>query len=117
MKDLSVSSRKVGAHAPEPWGVSLGTSHVWIHDSDTNTVFALNRENDRACEANARRIVACVNACAGVSTAALEDGCQPALAGTRMQRQRDELAEALRKIESSGVCNCRAIAHAALAKP
>lgn len=57
----------MSAHTPEPWVIAEGITHIWIRDNDGgDTVFALHREDDRDAEANARRIVACVNACAGI---------------------------------------------------
>lgn len=60
-------------HSPEPWRVeqgsmrdietATGTTVVWGHDDYSEPTMS---------EANARRIVACVNACAGMSTEALE---------------------------------------------
>lgn len=54
-----------------------------------------------ADHANARRLVACWNACERLSTEALEDGCEPALANAKIRGdllsiERDELIEALR---------------------
>lgn len=53
--------------------------------------------------ANARRIVACVNACARISTRMLEEigtgGVDKGEMWKRAEKQRDELAEALRKAE------------------
>jgi len=80
------------AHTPEPWRLEKGR---WANEgrtfikSDRNGMFkpfaaettyavaedshGSNKCHD-AAEANARRIVACVNACAGISTEALESG-------------------------------------------
>ena len=64
-------------HTPEPWSVD-GTS-VYIHDAEGRTVAKTTgnlkhyRDGDRwQEEANARRIVACVNFCEGRTTEELE---------------------------------------------
>jgi hypothetical protein len=63
-------------HTPEPW------------EQDSNDFFAVTADNDgllvaeteihdrtdEECSANARRIVAAVNACEGIATQALEQG-------------------------------------------
>ena len=56
-------------------------------------------------KANARRLVACWNACERISTEALEDGCEPMLANAKLRDdliaiERDELIEALRETSS-----------------
>ena len=69
-------------HSPEPW--VLGWQHeaevqIW---SDKPSVYVASafgdhpkqRVNSDIMEANARRIVACVNACAGIPTGILEVG-------------------------------------------
>mgnify|MGYP000119512417 FL=1 len=58
-------------HTKEPWRVELS----WITGSDgkriTCPTACMSRDDDEN-EANERRIVACVNACAGVATEELE---------------------------------------------
>ena len=59
-------------HTQEPWKVQhphAGQRGWEIADSS-----GLNQVSQDVTEANARRIVACVNACAGVDTALLEAG-------------------------------------------
>ena len=59
-------------HTQEPWKVQhphAGQRGWEIADSS-----GLNQISQDVTEANARRIVACVNACAGVDTDLLEDG-------------------------------------------
>ncbi len=60
-------------------------------------------------EANARRIVACVNACAGVPTEWLENEKSPVFLGApigdrfrELEQQRDELVEALSAYPTHG---------------
>ena len=103
-------------HTPEPWRVF---SHSWSNTSvladgfdhaicglDINHATEESQESDEALMgANARRIVACVNACAGIPTEALEDGSARAerdqlremTGGTfyEIKKQRDELMKAL----------------------
>ena len=106
------------SHTKEPWATeyrktALGQYSQEVFDSEgqviasmawypvkvSETTTATNRE------ANARRIVACVNACAGIPTEALEDGSARAerdqlremTGGTfyEIKKQRDELMKAL----------------------
>lgn len=78
------------AHTPEPWRVDAhnpgdvngpkGTDVALTLYAGMAPIEITGRETSLAAierdeaEANARRIVACVNACAGTSTAALESG-------------------------------------------
>ena len=81
-------------HTKEPWKVS-GTEHIV---AGGNYVVALDCKPE-----DARRIVACVNACAGLSTQCLEEtggGVEHYIA---VIKQRDELLAALEKIASK--CN------------
>lgn len=69
-------------HTPEPWVMSTKASGNWWHISAGNqaiaTVHAASKKRNEPYasmfEANARRIIACVNACAGVDTDLLEAG-------------------------------------------
>ena len=58
-------------HTPEPWKVEIGCNKETAITSDDDWIAILNRLEKT--QANARRIVACVNACKGVSTEALEN--------------------------------------------
>ncbi len=67
-------------HTPEPWAADcdVGTWEVWRDFvGEDNRTYAtrvcavVDYENDTA-EANAKRIVACVNACRGIPTADLQ---------------------------------------------
>ena len=76
-------------HTKEPWKVS-GTEHIV---AGGNYVVALDCKPE-----DARRIVACVNACAGLSTQCLEEtggGVEHYIA---VIKQRDELLAALEEI-------------------
>lgn len=109
-------------HTPEPWigktaqVVAVGRRGSGGRVIATMTPVDLEKfhlgdgigfERMRATQyANLRRIVACVNACAGISNESLETPLEPQ-SGMVMrfhlvdvQNQRDELAEALRKIET-----------------
>lgn len=101
-------------HSVEPWsytGEDDGDFIVWSgEDFVGNIGAAMQRvgviiDLDRA---NARRIVACVNACAGVDNATLERVASGAMQGSEifeqakriatLERQRGELVEALKAI-------------------
>jgi hypothetical protein len=73
-------SKPEAKHTPEPWeSRDHGTrtlkvaSNVAIHDAGNMTLAVLPIGGFRVHE-DARRIVACVNACQGLSTEALESG-------------------------------------------
>ena len=79
-------------HTPEPWvaidraikrdnGFGYGEIVANVPGGNTSGPFFV--QSDEECEANARLIVACVNACAG-----MED---PAAEIAELKRQRDEL--------------------------
>ena len=63
-------------HTPEPWAAYLDASgDVFISSAETSFHIAeVGSEDDETVIPDARRIVACVNACAGVDTALLEAG-------------------------------------------
>ena len=89
-------------HTHEPWSFGhLGMEHLWIGPDYTERPVALVPHDtepaarDESRE-NARRIVACVNACAGLTTEALERELADERGFVRaFQRQRDELIEHL----------------------
>ncbi|WP_041645323.1 hypothetical protein [Aromatoleum aromaticum] len=67
---------------------------------------------------HARRYVACVNACEGISTETLEQrGMAPIIS---LEQQRDELLAALKKIDqfgfAMGMAECQRLAQAAIAR-
>ena len=80
------------------------TKEPWVFGSRGQIIGSAGR-GDTVCimideeiiEANSRRIVACVNACAGLSTEDLESGCLDVMGKYAMQleKQRDELLEAI----------------------
>lgn len=94
-------------HTPEPWVVSCGAifrqggsaSIAATHGADAFDGRATNQIalHDRQC-ADARRIVACVNACRGLPTDELEQKGLVTAVGTRLleaDQLRDELLEEL----------------------
>lgn len=96
-------------HTPEPWRVAEesfdngGIQESVIRGLDGRAAIAVTLEfgpnNPGMREANARRIVACVNACAGIRTEALEHRTHMLKAEddsiATNQQQRDELLAAL----------------------
>ena len=80
-------------HSKTPWKVNIcDREGIWIAAEDLKYVAKTMHES------NARRIVACVNACQGIRTEALEyrtflDAQDNQIA--LLERQRDQLAEAL----------------------
>ena len=95
-------------HTPEPW----------IQEYDDNGFYEIKSEQDSrritftqregsTDEANARRIVACVNACKGISTEDLETlpTLQTALdEAALIEKQRDELLAALESVAVVAHC-------------
>ena len=92
-------------HIPEPWYYENCGEGFDIYDSDDHSVidgsFGLIE-----CEANARRIVAVVNACAGIETEMLEmvveEGRTVLQDIEELTKQRDELLAAAEAIEING---------------
>ena len=98
------------AHTPEPWKRhAQGEANEYCmltHDGRWVISFRQNGElTDERQNANARRIAACVNACAGFSTETLEliasvGGMQHKMTATAtVASQRDKLLAALNLIE------------------
>lgn len=107
-------------HTLEPWEVqayenSIGL-HDWLHIRDSRglVLFSIGGDSVNA-KANARRIVACVNACRGIplkeleELAAIAEENNPNVAGVALMAItnadlsdiNDELAEALREVTES----------------
>lgn len=90
-------------HTPEPWVASIEPNKKeWGIDAGKwGIAICADAPGDGTAEGNARRIVACVNACAGIPTELLEDARCWAEAGietaTSLRKQRDELLAALEK--------------------
>ncbi|WP_439829962.1 hypothetical protein [Aeromonas veronii] len=97
-------------HTPEPWQVHQDASgDVFISSAETSFHIAeIGSEDDEAVIPDARRIVACVNACRGLPTDELEQKGLVAAVGTQLleaDQQRDELLTAL---EALAECYCEA---------
>ena len=90
-------------HTPEPWGPGTEVYISAKAGEKFGPHFAYPQgHNQELCEANARRIVACVNACAGLSTVGLEkvgaDFIKPI---AELEQQRDQLLAALEHIATA----------------
>lgn len=78
-------------HTKEPWQVAkMSGQDMWAVGPS-----ATRRAGDVYTEANARRIVACVNACEAFSTQQLEEGQVIGIIG-ELRLQRDALLAALK---------------------
>lgn len=108
-------------HTPEPWRafnngegvVGVGTDHsdvCWTRIEEGGWLNS-DRTIDTDYE-NARRIVACVNACAGIDTELLEiiEDNDKTLAGViaNVEKQRDELLASLERFATWARCQHRA---------
>jgi hypothetical protein len=108
----------IASHVPAPWEVCMDPKNdTWYRGQ---TIGAANESDGRRicdvwslgdvepgsiAEANARRIVACVNACEGISTESLESGEARAVRDElanieKLESQRDQLLEFARDILS-----------------
>jgi hypothetical protein len=93
-------------HTPEPWAQDSNELFAVTADKDGLIVAEteIHDRTDEECYANARRIVAAVNACEGISTEALEQGAiaelllQLRVLVDHVQSTPHELTEALRKL-------------------
>ncbi len=85
------------SHTPEPWfifrnGHCIGGPHEQgpqdqsAQETAGIATCGVRRRTDEEIEANARRIVACVNACAGIPTEDLEHAARQSLPGARLER-------------------------------
>ena len=93
-------------HTTEPWMAWKDGSDRDLFGPATNYTAGqcFHTPDIDACEANARRIVACVNACAGVTTEELEQGGFVTGLIERLEekeRQRDALQEELENIATA----------------
>ena len=92
-----------------PWKTEGEGIHAIIRGGDATIVAVRHRLPADVHEANARRIVACVNACEGISTENLEDNRPVKWAiqqYNNVVKQRDELLKALMLAESVYRQNC-----------
>ena len=87
-----------------PWKTEGEGIHAIIRGGDATIVAVRHRLPADVHEANARRIVACVNACEGISTDELEEIAStggmlgPREDVARIAKQRDELLAALKDL-------------------
>jgi hypothetical protein len=98
-------------HTAEPWEVGASKQSVVKADGQNSKVIASIRTNDHLvnprfqegeAEANAERIVACVNACEGITNEELNAG--GGFWGRTASRQRERLQQAaIEKIELFGL--------------
>lgn len=102
--------RTEGMHTPEPWKVDPDdrpgyewNNHIVSATDPNQTICFMTHDNtpeNIEGEANARRIVACVNACKGIKTESLEmevlSWITDETGENPMRRERDELLEARR---------------------
>lgn len=89
----------MGKHTPEPW-----KSHEHMVFQGEHGGFSLR--NDRNNAEDARRIVACVNACRGLPTDELEQKGLVAAVGTQLldvERQRDKMQELIDELLDKGL--------------
>lgn len=123
---MSAIRKQEEKHTPEPWactkagpvmnGYSQGDAICSIeHNTLIAGCFSDVRGGPEVAEYNARRIVACVNACQGVDTAALSELPGGKLSGLMdfmefaqqqmhdIRQQRDELLALLQRALSSGL--------------
>lgn len=92
-------------HTPEPWIYqedSDAYTHIIRQKADQRMIIAYGPQSSKGnVEHNIRRIVACVNACAGINTEALEHRVHLLKAEddqiATLTKQRDELLAALVK--------------------
>ncbi|MBP4059581.1 hypothetical protein [Aeromonas sp. Prich7-2] len=91
-------------HTPEPWVIWNGGDGIMMYGREPKrggvalAMCCNELVSGRTAIANARRIVACVNACRGLPTDELEQKGLVAAVGTQLldvERQRDELLTAL----------------------
>jgi len=110
-------------HTPGPWNVKYSKFSIIETQEGAQVAECKNLTGLVNLQANARRIVACVNACEGIETSELEEiavsggmlGLREDVA--RAAKQRDALLEALEELVSEfGVCGLTEKARAAIAK-
>lgn len=84
-------------HTPEPW--AAGPHNYTIIDPTTGYLIALTRTNNLRRRDDIRRIVACVNACAGIPLDWLESGLPGCLQNVRTER--DALAQENKRLREA----------------
>lgn len=108
------------SHTKEPWRVSStpGTYKASIWNEQGQMIADLGKTKSislTGARENARRIVACVNACAGIGTEVLEGGGQGSILalgleeqkrGDVAERQRDDLLDELLRVKEICLREC-----------
>lgn len=127
-REAEAQARQEARHTPEPWHIGVRTAHSKrdIYGPQGSIVALADGvfTSLPEAQANARRIVACVNACAGIPLERLErEGATSLRDATAIKDQRDELAAALRRAadyitadEGASARAMRAVIAAVLAK-
>ncbi len=92
-------------HTPEPWNTSNG--RIYQEGKKQSTIATVAKDFQDYMifnEDDARRIVACVNALAGLTTEQIEDGAFAKMRDDRdfLLKQNSEMLEALEGVASSG---------------
>ena len=97
-------------HTPEPWGFHQDASgDVFISSAETSFHIAeVGSEDDETVIPDARRIVACVNACRGLPTDELEQKGLVAAVGTQLLEADELCDELLTALEALAECYCEA---------
>lgn len=96
------------SHTKEPWAIDQNyPTDIQSKSEEICSMWARDCREDKA-KANARRIVACVNACAGISTELLERGAQNDWA-EMMQEMETELLETKARLQNciQKPCACK----------
>ena len=93
-------------HSPTPWRIAAdmrGIGNTPVHGIETADGKPVANCGDwKDAQANARRILACVNACAGIETSGLQQhalgviGAEHSQELANLKKQRDELLEVLK---------------------
>lgn len=87
------------SHTKEPWYASDEDGNWRVMAADENGGYTLADMCSDDQEANGRRIVACVNACEGISTESLERGVSDwSIFMRELKAQRDELLVAAKEL-------------------
>lgn len=98
-------------HTQEPWRLGIGYTVIAndpvpeMPGSEHVEYYGGHLIAESVVHRNARRIVACVNACAGLSDAEVSHGLVPASRHSTVAHQRDQLLAALRRAVDEAVAD------------
>jgi hypothetical protein len=87
-------------HTKEPWQYHTEGNRSFLLDADGYTIAELVKLQPAATVHDARRIVACVNACSGIDIEYLEGNDSLPHFAKRMMMQRNELLAALKRAQA-----------------